>query len=247
MPRSIAITHNVARLNYSYDQIKEREHPEGMLVCWGAPGYGKTTAACELFVRERGIIATANAVWTPKAMLHTLLRELGSDTKGGSNSDLLDELIGLVAENSRPIFIDDAQFLFNSKKMLDCLRAVHDVAGSPILLIGQASTPAEPGIEKRIKKFPQVADRVSHWVEFFPADIDDTRLIAEKCCSVEVDEPLLEALCKETKGNLRRIRLELARIQRYGLQQKLRICTLERWNNLRDEIAEREKRMRAVG
>ncbi len=247
MARTIANTHNVQRLNYAYDQIREREHPEGMLVCWGAPGYGKTTAACELFVRERGLIATANAVWTPKAMLMTILRELGSDTKGGSNSDLLDEVIGLVAENSRPIFIDDAQFLFNSKKMLDCLRAVHDVAGSPILLIGQASTPGEAGIEKKIKKFPQVSDRVSHWIEFFPADIDDTRLVAEMCCSIELDEPLLEALCKETKGNLRRIRVELARIQRFGKSNQLRVCTLERWNDLKRQVAEREAKMRAVG
>lgn len=246
MGRSIAKTHNVMRLNYSYEQIKEREHPEGMLVIWGAPGYGKTTAACELFVRERGIIATANAVWTPKAMLMTLLRELGSDTKGGSNSDLLDEVIGLVAENSRPIFIDDAQFLFNSKKMLDCLRAIHDVAGSPVVLVGQSSTPGEAGIEKRIKKYPQVADRVSHWIEFFPADVDDTRLVAEMCCSVEIDEALIQSLCSETKGNLRKIRIELARIQRFGLQQKLSICTLERWAELKRQVAEREARMRAV-
>jgi len=245
--KSIAKTHNVVRLNYAYDQIREREHPEGMLVCWGAPGYGKTTAACELFVRERGLIATANAVWTPKAMLMTLLRELGSDTKGGSNSDLLEEVIGLVADNSRPIFIDDAQFLFNSKKMLDCLRAIHDVAGSPILLIGQASTAADAGIEKKIKKFPQVSDRVSHWIEFFPADVDDCRLVSEMCCSVELDEALIEALCRETKGNLRRIRVELARIQRFGKQQQLKVCSLERWSELKRQVAERETRMRSVG
>lgn len=247
MARTIAQTKNIRRLNHAYLELKSRDHDEGLALIYGAPGFGKTTAACELYIRERGLLLTANPVWTPSTLLEKLLEELGSDARTGKNSRLLDEAVRLLAESPRPIFVDEIGFVIGNRKVVEILRTLHDLSGCPVLLIGMSSVPGCPGIDKQVKRFPQFADRISQWIEFFPADFSDLQLIAELCCSVQLSEDLLRELLKDTKGNVRQIRVRLAQLQKYGKFNRVEAIDLPHWQKLQAEIEERNKKMRAVG
>ena len=231
MTRRIARTKNVVKLEGAFDLVRERTDEEDALcLVYGQPGLGKTIATCALFVRERGILLRAQPGWTQKALLRDLLNELGSDIRG-TNADCLREVQRQISENQRPIFVDEADFLFYDSRSLESLRAIHDQAGTPIVLVGMSTLPNSPGIDRRIKRYPQLSSRITQWVEFLPADFEDTQELARACCEVPVADDLIEKLWTQSKGNIRLIRRGLVRIQRWGKKNRVEVATLQRWGD----------------
>lgn len=227
--KKLARTKNVKLLTATYDLVRERDSDDDAFVLvYGAPGLGKTIATCALFVKERGILLRAQPGWTQKALLRDLLNELGSDLKG-TNADCLREVQRLISEDSRPIFVDEADFLFYDSRSIESLRAIHDQTGTPVVLVGMTSLPNAPGIDRRIKKFPQVASRVTHVVEFKPADLEDVLELARTCCASPIDMELAEKLLRDSRGNIRLIRRGLVRIERFG--RKGEVVTLGAWGD----------------
>ncbi len=242
----IAETKNLRRLQAAYQELEQRQYAEGLALVYGAPGLGKTTAACKLFVEKRGILVTAKPGWRQRALLRDLLKEIGADPPSCSNAEMLDKVIWAVSDAQRPLFVDEADFLFEDKKTLETLRVIHDASGVPIVLIGMAGVPGRTGINRRFERFPQLADRISQWVEFYPCDLDDAALIADSCCAVQVEMDLLKALLTETKGNVRLIRQQLDKIQRFAKFKELRVVGLAAWKERQRAIEEGSKTMRAV-
>jgi DNA transposition AAA+ family ATPase len=190
----------------------------GMGLVHGHPGYGKTWAACEACVKDDGVLIVARPGWTQKALLKALVRELGGEPKG-TNADMLDQAIQIVwhlrdcDRQQRPIFVDEADYLFHDVRALETLRCIFDETGNPVIVVGMSGVPNTTGIEKRIKRYPQFADRIGQWVQFTPADFSDARLMAKAFCQVEVADDLLQKLLDVSQGNLRQMRQGLARIQ----------------------------------
>lgn len=230
MAKTIAPIKNVQRLTSAFEQLKGREDEDGFALVFGAPGLGKTVTTCSLFVRENGILVRAKPGWTQKALLKTLLAELGSDFRG-TNAECLDEAIRLTAESSRPIFVDEADALFNDARSLETLRSIHDVCGIPVVLVGMTSLPSAPGIDRRIKRYPQLSSRITQWVEFYAADWEDATTLARHCCEVAVGEDLLERLLTSSKGNIRLMRRGLTRIQRLGKARRLDQVSNRDWGD----------------
>lgn len=198
----------------AFEDIYNSEIPERMMLIHGEPGRGKTTAACTIFSQYNGVLLTAKPGWRQRALLENLLLELGSGVGHTTNARLLDAAIKALGDRGRPLFIDEVDFLFEDKKCLETLRSIHDCAFVPVVLIGMSSVSGYQGINTKIKKHPQISDRIVQWIEFTPIDVADLNaMIATITPGLELTDEVKEALLKETHGNVRRVKTSLIQMR----------------------------------
>jgi len=225
MRNKLAPTKNVAALRLAYEALAGRDHGvPGMGLVHGFTGAGKTTAICELVTRVQGIYVRATSSWTPTSMLAKVQQELGAAPMQ-RRADMLDFIAARLTETQRPLFVDEADYLFSNVAMLDSLRDVHDLSGAPVVLIGM------DGIAKRLIHRRQLAGRISHWVEFLPSDLDDARVLAQTVCEVILDDELLASVHAQAKGSMRLMTVGLARIEALAKANGWRDVSAEQWGH----------------
>ncbi len=215
MKTRIVPTQNIARLKVAAHALINRSHTvDGMGLVEGAPGTGKTTAITWLVNKEHGIYVRALATWTPAAMLAALLKEVDRAPRG-SCSQMVNDLMQSVAASGRPLFIDEGDYVIDSKRMTETLRDIHDMTKAPVVLIGME------GIGKKLAHREQLVSRVTQTVRFGPCDLSDTTLMAEQLCEVKVKPDLIARVHQLTHGSARRVVGLLADIEQHARARKL--------------------------
>lgn len=226
MKNLVVETKNVRRLMTAQHILRNSGYqlPKIGLV-HGLPGAGKTTAISHLSQSEGGCFVRATAVWTPKTMLQAILRENGREEIGGNNQHKLDEVIRLLAIANKPLFVDEADYLFQRPSTLDILRDIHDQAGVPLFLIGMEH------ISRKVNSRELVASRVAQEIKFTPLDMEDTRLVADSLLEVRLEDDLLADLHKRAQGSIRRITVGLSVIEAYARQVSAPSIDLPTWQS----------------
>ena len=228
---------NVSRLKAAGDALINRAMGmPGMGLIWGPTGYGKTTAATWFINQCNGVYIRAMGLWSPKVMLTALARELDLDTKGMNNGEMVEAIIYRLAETGRPLFIDEADYIVESRRLTDTLRDIHDLSTVPVILIGMH------GIEKRIRGNEQFTGRIAQWVAFQGADQEDARILADGLCEVEIRQDLLDALHSaatpkrnpEGGAEIRRLVVGLGQIEYHARNRGLDRIALADWPEGRD-------------
>lgn len=223
MRNKLAFTKGVESLSKTFESIAAREPGvPGMGLVYGYTGAGKTTAVSWLVGRAGGLYVRATSQWTPSTMLAALMHELGAAPLQRRQA-MLAHIVQQLGAKRRPLFVDEADYLLRDGDMLEALRDVHDLTGVPVLLIGME------GIERRLVHRPQLARRISHWVEFRPSDLDDARTLVATVCEVELDDELLARLHTEAKGSIGLMTVGLARIEAMAKANGWRRVTAEQW------------------
>lgn len=199
MKHKICHIKNVARLAEAGDALINRgPGMPGMGLISGATGYGKTTASAWFVNQCRGIYVRAMAMWSPSSMLIAILRELDCEPRG-RNSHMVDVITEKLAQHGRPLFVDEADYLLDSKRMLETLRDVHDLSTVPVILIG------EEDAHRKLRTYKRLTRRIAEHVEFAGADLEDARILADNLCEVKVADDLLEQLhytaCAKKRGS----------------------------------------------
>lgn len=208
MKNILAPVKNVAALSAAYEDLANRDSGvPGMGLVYGYTGAGKTTTVCWQMNQCNAIYVRANATWTPSAMLGKVMGELGAEPLFRGGAAMVDFIAQHMAQDGRPLFVDEADYLLSNLKMLETLRDIHDISGQPVMLVGM------DGIQKRITQRQQLARRISHWVEFKPADLEDAHILARSVCEVKVAEDLLSHLHTEAKGSMGLMVVGLSRIE----------------------------------
>ncbi len=197
----------------------------GIGLIWGASGFGKTTAITWLANQPRvnAVYVRAMATWTPTAMLGAIMRELDAEPRPRCAA-MIDFIVGALAREDRPLFVDEADYLAENRKLLDTLRDLHDMATTPLILIGMKD------FQRRVMNREQLAGRVSQWVEFQPADLKDARTLCDEVCEVRVADDLLAALHKSCGGSMRGLVVGLSRIEHLARKHALPTVKLADWN-----------------
>jgi DNA transposition AAA+ family ATPase len=166
----------------------------------------------------------AYRLWSPTWMLGAIMQELGAHPMART-SRMIEFIVRALAQQQRPLFIDEADYLTDDRRLLDTLRDLHDMATTPLILIGMAD------FKKRVLHKEQLAGRVSQWVEFQPATLDDAKLLARTVCEVEVADDLLEALHKSAGGSMRGLTVGLARIESHAKRRGIKQIALPDWGD----------------
>jgi len=225
MRYEMAMTKNVKRFLAAVRELNDRPAGvEGMGLLWGLPGEGKSTTVAFACNSLDGIFLRANACWTATSMLGAMMVELGMAPMG-RRAPMVDAVVKKLMEQPRPIFIDEADYLFSRPDMLDVLRDIYDITGSSVILIGMEE------FARKIQARGKFARRITQWVEFAGIDLADARTVADTVCEVEVADDLVEHIHTAARANIGRMVTALARIERFGKTNALKTVTRSEWGN----------------
>ncbi|MEO1208252.1 MAG: ATP-binding protein [Cyanobacteria bacterium J06638_20] len=193
-----------------------------MVLCYGPPGMGKTVTAAATYARENGILLRMLAGMSQKALLRKIFKEFGQTVTHGTNGEVLEQLIETMAAAGRPLYIDEADRLFERKALFETVRDIHDVAAIPVIMLGASSSAGFVGVDRHMKRYPQMADRVSHWVEFEGADGEDLlALIEHYAPHLALGDDLQERILRESGGNIRRIKAAIKKCSVLAKRRKV--------------------------
>jgi DNA transposition AAA+ family ATPase len=211
MRHKIVPIKNVSRvLDASEALINRTLGMPGIGLIWGRSGLGKTTAATWMVNQCHGVYVRAIATSTPSSLLGAIMREVDIDVRGSTNADRVEAIVQKLAESQRPLFIDEADYIVESKRLTETLRDIHDLSTVPVILIGMDN------IKRKLREREQFTGRIAQWVEFQPADMADARLLADGMCEVKIADDLLERLHKAATGSVRLITVGLGRLEQFA-------------------------------
>lgn len=214
---------NVTRLTEAGDALINRGYGmPGMGLIFGATGYGKTTAATWFVNHCHGVYVRAMATTTPSSLLGTICKELDMAPMR-SCAPMTEAIVEKLAQTGRPLFVDEADYLADSKRMTETLRDLHDMATVPVILIGMA------GIQRKLAHRQQLSGRLAQWVEFAPCDMEDARMLASQLCEVSVADDLLAKLHRKASGSVRLLVVGLGRIEHYARARGLDSIAATDW------------------
>lgn len=224
MKNKIVPIKNVAKLAAAGEALIQRAMSmPGMGLIWGRTGFGKTTAATWLVNQVNGVYVRALATSTPASLLGSISREIDLPIKG-SCANMTEAIVDRLGQSGRSLFVDEADHIADSKRMTEIMRDLHDLATVPVILIGMGS------IKHKLAKREQLYGRISQWVEFQPADLDDTEMLAEQLCEVEVEHDLLVELHKASEGSVRLLVVGLAQIEYFARSRGLKRVDASKWS-----------------
>ena len=185
MKHDMAMTKNVRKFLAAVTELKDRPPGvEGMGLLFGKPGEGKSTTIAYATNALNGVFVRAMSTWTVTAMLGALMVELGYEPLY-RKIPMMNIITRELMQEPRPIFVDEADYLFRQPVMVDALRDIYDVTGSPVILIGMEM------MVRKIRTNGRFARRITQWVEFTGIDLADARTLASTVCEVETDDLLL--------------------------------------------------------
>ena len=183
-------------------------------VFFGPSGYGKSYSATYAANEHGAYHVQVGYSWTKKFFCEAVLVEMGMPRMPGQPRESIPEMIAKIARqlalSKKLLIVDDAQYL-TQKGMIEIVRDIYEASQSPIILIG------EEGLPGFLKRWERVHNRVLCWLEAKPCNVRDCMALARIICEgVDVTNDLLEAVCREVKGNTRRIVTNLDQIREFA-------------------------------
>lgn len=194
----------------------------GLVVTYGPSGYGKTAAAAFAANQHRAYYVECRDSWTKKAFLTAVLREMAL-IPARTLSEMVDQVAEQLSRSGRPLIVDDVQYLLD-KSAANVLTDLYNASQGTIVLIGEERVPAS------LMKLERLHNRVLEWVPAQPASLDDMRdLAAATYPNLRIADDLLDDLRRQVRGCLRRIAVNLYRVNTEAQALGTNIIDLATW------------------
>lgn len=223
MKHEMAMTKNVKRFLAAIRELQNRSlGTEGMGLLWGHPGEGKSTTIAYAANMLNGVFLRANTCWTVTSMLSDLMVELGMSPLH-RKAAMINTIVKKLMEKPRPVFVDEADYLFGRADMVDALRDIYDLTGSPVILIGMEE------MARKIQTRGKFARRITQWIEFAGIDAADARTLADTVCEIKISDDLLEFVRAEAKANIGRMTTAMSKIESFGRTNTMTAVTRSDW------------------
>ena len=208
---------NVAAFSGLISRVVERHAGLPGLACFHGPsGLGKTKSAIYGANMYRAAYVECGTLTTARSMLISILREIGVTKPRGTATDMIEQAVEILAlDRMRPLIIDEAHHIAH-KRFVDVIRELHDKSLAPIILIGEETLP------KHLETHERVHNRMLDWVAALPCDADDFHhLTVSVCPKIAIEDDLATAMLEKTRGNTRRLVVNLAKAEELALQEGL--------------------------
>lgn len=204
-------------------------HLPGIVCMYGPSGYGKSTAAAYVATRTDAYYVECRSSWTKKAFLEAVLKTMGITKKSTETpARTLYGMVDQVAErltSGRPLIVDEMDYLVD-RNAVEIVKDLYESSQGTILIIGEERLPG------KLEAWERFHGRVMHWVDAQPADIEDAKALrAMYCKRVQVADDLLALVVEAAAGSVRRICVNLERIQAEGLADGLDIVDRAAWGS----------------
>lgn len=207
MTPNIAPLRNVAALIGLIEKVQSRAFSlPGMAIFHGPSGWGKTTAVTIAANEFQAYCVQVKEHWTPTYLVQMIMQEIGLPPVRGVPA-MVDAIGDHLLTSDRPLIVDDAQYLLQ-KKMLGLVRDIYESSQAPVILVG------EEALSLNITRWENVHNRILEWQPAFACNISDAELLAPIYCKgVAVDAALLAEILGKSKGSIRRVAVNLSRVQ----------------------------------
>ncbi len=205
----MASTRNVVKALNGMKYLINRPITEmvGLGLIWGPPGTGKTRFARRVAIQNQHCYLRLEGNNTPKRFAINLYNMLCttynmSPALGRQTTDEIFESIKtIILDVEEPIiFIDEIDYAFKSRKILDAIRDIVDETHAIIILIGMQSAK-----HSLLKSNAHYFDRCNFFVEFKELNPDDTKRVCDEISDIELEQGVIDYIYKVSHGTLRKI------------------------------------------
>jgi DNA transposition AAA+ family ATPase len=201
------------------------QHLPGMVCFYGPSGFGKSVAAAYAANRYRAHYIECKSTWTKKAILTAIAREMGL-FPASTMYELTDQISAQLVDTDRPLIIDEMDHIVR-REAVEIIRDIYEGSKVAMLLIGEENLP------NNLKKSERFHGRILDFVPAQAADASDARVLAKFYCHrVKIADDLLSEVAKRAKGSIRRICVNLARIEEETYAAGNAEIDLSGWNNM---------------
>ncbi|MEX3688889.1 AAA family ATPase [Paraburkholderia sp. BR14263] len=215
--------------------LSRSDNLPGLTCFYGPSGYGKSMAANHVANSRRARYVQAKSVWTKKHFLKAVLFEMGIKPSG-TIPEMADQVAEELATSGRPLIIDEMDHLVD-RNAVELVRDLYESSQAAILMIG------EEGLPSKLKKWERMHGRVLAWVPAQPVTLPDARqLTAMYCPRVEVADDLLARLVELSHGSVRRVCVNLERVQEEAMLAGKDVMDLAHWGKRELYTGEAPKR-----
>ena len=199
---------NIGVITYAIEKVMNRpDYLPGLIVVRGPSGYGKTFAASYAAIESGAYYVSAKSTWTKKTFLQAILNEMSVPAEKTVGA-MMDQVCSQLSISNRPLIIDEFDYCVESKALTDMTRDIYDGSQAAIILIGEERLP------DKLEKIERFHNRILDWINAVPANFDDAvKLRAMYCKKVEIADDLLKKVWEKSEGRVRRIVVNLAKIE----------------------------------
>ena len=162
-----------------------------LALVYGDHGLGKTKAIIWWATRNDAIYVRANNEMTQNGLLQAIVDDLGE-----SQHLLMQENFKLILKHLKRdpkiIIVDEADYLFSSKNVIEILRDIQDSTGCPVVLSGMGV------MDKKIARFKHFEDRIFKKLKFEQFNSSDIKEIINELTELNFTEVAIEYLATRT-------------------------------------------------
>lgn len=222
---TIAPLTNVALIYTALERAMNRQsHLPGMVTVYAPSGWGKTFGATYAANKTHGYYVEAKSGWTRKAIVLSILREMGIEP-AVTIFEMTEQVSEQLAVSNKPLIIDEADHIVE-KKAIELIRDIYEGSAAAIMLIGEERLPT------KLRKWERVHGRMLDFVAAQPPSIADAKQLRKFYCKdIEIDDDLLAMVHDKSSASVRRICVNLARIEEEAKAQGLKKIGTKEWGN----------------
>jgi DNA transposition AAA+ family ATPase len=216
---------NVSLCLGALDTAQNRpRHLPGLVVFYGPSGFGKSSAAAVAVTRAGAYYVQAQSTWTRKAFYLAVLKVMGI-APAKTMYEMAEQIAVQLVSSGKALIIDEADHLVD-KGIIEIVRDIYEATLAPVMLIGEENLPG------KLKKFERFHGRVLEFAPAQPASFADAKALREMYArKVAIADDLLALVHGEAKGSVRRICVNLERIQAHALENGLKEIDKAAWGD----------------
>jgi len=221
---TIAPLKNVAIATNALEKaIKRPRHLPGMICFYGPSGFGKSYSAAFAANKHNAYYIECKSTWSKKAVLMALAKEMGL-VPARTMYEMTEQITERLAITDRPLIIDEMDHIVK-REAVEIIRDLYEGSGCAMLLIGEENLP------NALQKWERFHGRILDFIPAQAADASDVKILAGFYCRrVKIAEDLQIELAKVAKGSIRRICVNLARIEDEALESGMTEMDLHTWS-----------------
>jgi hypothetical protein len=209
-----ALTNVVLALTAMNSAVARDNDMPGILCLHGRSGLGKSKAAAYLTVKFDACYIEGCSVWSRKAYLENILKDLGIHPHK-TMWQMLEQIGEELSATGRPLIIDEADYLVD-KGLAPLVMDIYQVSQTPILLIGEERLPS-----KLLARHEKIHNRVLHWISAQPASAADCQTLATMFApKITIATDLLDHINKTVEGCTRRVVVNINLVQEFAIKAK---------------------------
>ncbi len=219
-------TENYRRLREAEQLLAARGAMESSIVLVsGVFGVGKSTLT-ERWALEGGhYFLRSKEVWSKAAMLRDLAVRMGLPIDG-TTAQVQDRIIAQLAAEPATLILDEAEHLVPTSRvarggqrvapMLEALRDITDITGTPLFLVGMDQLPA------MVAPFEHIASRVYRIVQMQRLSLADVQATVAAKCEVALAPEVVQAIYQQSKARMRWVLQAISTLEAFAATNSLK-------------------------